>query len=203
MDRAAELTGLERGVDQPVLLHAVLAFEGGCLDDRLEVHVVGGRDLGLGAGDRGLDALLELVGRGHLGGRIDRSAQAAIFREAMQYAPVTFTDLGAKKVQEFLDGQTADTSSAGLRLGVRGGGCSGFQYQLAFDEKRDGDHVFEDQGLKVFVDEQSLPYVHGSQIDYIDQLTGAGFQVNNPNVVAACGCGSSFRVPDEEEVSAV
>ena len=121
----------------------------------------------------------------------------------MQYAAITFTDLGAKKVQEFLDGQAADTSSAGLRLGVRGGGCSGFQYQLAFDEQRDGDHVFEDQGLKVFVDAQSLPYVHGSQIDYIDQLTGAGFQVNNPNVVAACGCGSSFKVADEEEVSAV
>ena len=102
----------------------------------------------------------------------------------MQYAPITFTDLGARKVQEFLSSQDADTTSAGLRLGVRGGGCSGFQYQLAFDE-------------------QSLPYVHGSQIDYIDQLTGAGFQVNNPNVVAACGCGSSFRVPDEEEVSAV
>ena len=121
----------------------------------------------------------------------------------MQYATITFTDLGARKVQEFLAAQTADTSAAGLRLGVRGGGCSGFQYQLAFDEERDGDHVFVDKGLKVFVDAQSLPYVHGSQIDYIDQLTGAGFQVNNPNVVAACGCGSSFRVPDEEEVSAV
>ena len=121
----------------------------------------------------------------------------------MQYAPITFTDLGARKVAEFLSSQDTDTSSAGLRLGVRGGGCSGFQYQLAFDEQRDGDQVFEDQGLKVFVDAQSLPYVHGSQIDYIDQLTGAGFQVNNPNVVAACGCGSSFRVPDEEEVSAV
>ncbi len=121
----------------------------------------------------------------------------------MQYAPITFTDLGARKVQEFLSAQDTDTSDAGLRLGVRGGGCSGFQYQLAFDEQRDGDHVFEHDGLKVFVDDQSLPYVHGSQIDYIDQLTGAGFQVNNPNVVAACGCGSSFRVPDEEEVSAV
>ena len=121
----------------------------------------------------------------------------------MQYAPITFTELGAQKVHEFLDSQSADTSSAGLRLGVRGGGCSGFQYQLAFDEQRDGDKVFEDHGLKIFVDEQSLPYVHGAEIDYIDQLTGAGFQVNNPNVIAACGCGSSFRVKDEEEVSAV
>jgi iron-sulfur cluster assembly protein len=121
----------------------------------------------------------------------------------MQYAPITFTELGARKVQEFLAAQDTDTSSAGLRLGVRGGGCSGFQYQLAFDEQRDGDIVFEDQGLRVFVDNQSLPYVHGSQIDYIDQLTGAGFQVNNPNVVAACGCGSSFRVAEDEQVSAV
>ena len=121
----------------------------------------------------------------------------------MRYAEITFTELGAQKVREFLDSQGTDTSSAGLRLGVRGGGCSGFQYQLAFDQQRDGDQVFEDSGLKILVDQESLPYVHGSSIDYIDQLTGAGFQVNNPNVVAACGCGSSFRVPDEEEVSAV
>ncbi len=116
---------------------------------------------------------------------------------------IAFTDKGAEKVHEFLSGQDADTSSAGLRVGVRGGGCSGFQYQLAFDEQRDGDVVFESAGLKVLVDAQSIPYVDGSQIDYVDGLQGAGFQVNNPNVVAACGCGSSFRVADEEEVSAV
>ena len=121
----------------------------------------------------------------------------------MQYASITFTDLGARKVQEFLGAQATDTSDAGLRLGVRGGGCSGFQYQLAFDEKRPEDKVYEDHGLQILVDEQSLPYVHGSQIDYVDALTGAGFQVNNPNVIAACGCGSSFRVPEDEEVSAV
>jgi iron-sulfur cluster assembly protein len=121
----------------------------------------------------------------------------------MQFAPITFSELGATKVREFLSSQGVEAENAGLRLGVRGGGCSGFQYQLAFDEQRDGDKVFEDGGLKVFVDEQALPYVHGSQIDYVDSLTGAGFQVNNPNVVAACGCGSSFRVADEEEVSAV
>jgi iron-sulfur cluster assembly protein len=116
---------------------------------------------------------------------------------------VTFTELGAAKVQEFLASQGADVSSAGLRVGVRGGGCSGFQYQLAFDEQRDGDAIFEDQGLRILVDGQSLPYVDGSQIDYVDSLQGAGFQVNNPNVVAACGCGSSFRVAEEEQVSAV
>ncbi len=116
---------------------------------------------------------------------------------------ITITDKGAEKVHEFLASQGADPSSAGLRVGVRGGGCSGFQYNLAFDEQRDGDETFESQGLKVFVDRPSLPYVRGSVIDYVDSLQGAGFQVNNPNVIAACGCGSSFRVADEEEVSAL
>jgi iron-sulfur cluster assembly protein len=101
-------------------------------------------------------------------------------------------------VREFLSAQGADVEVAGLRVGVKGGGCSGFQYQLAFDERRDGDIVFEDHGLQLLVDPQSLSYVDGSQIDYVDSLTGAGFQVVNPNVVAACGCGSSFRVKDEE-----
>ena len=116
---------------------------------------------------------------------------------------ITITDKGAEKVHEFLASQGADISSAGLRVGVKGGGCSGFQYNLAFDEQRDDDQVFTDHGLKILVDPPSLPYVHGSIIDYVDSLQGAGFQVNNPNVVAACGCGSSFRVEDEEQVSAV
>ncbi|CAB4879605.1 unannotated protein [freshwater metagenome] len=111
---------------------------------------------------------------------------------------VTFTDLGAEKVLEYLTAQGSDVAVAGLRVGVKGGGCSGFQYQLAFDEQRGDDVVFEDHGLKLLVDPQSISYVDGSQIDYVDSLTGAGFQVNNPNVVAACGCGSSFQVKDEE-----
>jgi iron-sulfur cluster assembly protein len=86
---------------------------------------------------------------------------------------------------------------------VRGGGCSGFQYQLAFDEQRENDIVFESHGLKLLVDSDSLQYVRGSTIDYEESLQGAGFKVNNPNVVAACGCGSSFRVAEEEQVSAV
>jgi iron-sulfur cluster assembly protein len=116
---------------------------------------------------------------------------------------IVFSDLSAQKVREFLDAQGTDGLEAGLRVGVRGGGCSGFQYQLAFDEERPGDVVFEDHGLKLLVDGQSLPYVDGSTIDYTESLQGAGFQVTNPNVVAACGCGSSFRVAEEEEVSAV
>ncbi len=116
---------------------------------------------------------------------------------------ITFSEVGAVKVKDFLEQQQADLSVAGLRVGVKGGGCSGFQYQLAFDEQRDDDVVFEDHGVRILVDSPSLPYVDGSQIDYVEAMTGAGFQVVNPNVVAACGCGSSFRVADEEEVSAV
>ena len=116
---------------------------------------------------------------------------------------VTFTPLGAEKVREFLSSQGGEPSSAGLRVGVRGGGCSGFQYQLAFDEQAEDDVTFRDNELLILVDAQSLPYVDGSQIDYVESLQGAGFQVNNPNVVAACGCGSSFRVEDEEQVPAL
>ena len=117
---------------------------------------------------------------------------------------ITFTEKGAEKVHEFLAAQSAEAvATAGLRVGVRGGGCSGFQYQLAFDNEHDGDVVFAYDGLKILVDTQSLPYVDGSAIDYVESLQGAGFQVNNPTVVAACGCGSSFKVADEAEVSAV
>jgi len=116
---------------------------------------------------------------------------------------ITMTEKGAEKVREFLSGQTADVGSAGLRVAVRGGGCSGFQYALAFDEQKDTDAVFDSRGIKLICDKQSLPYVAGSEVDYVEGLQGAGFQVNNPNVVAACGCGSSFRVAEEEEVSAV
>ncbi|HTW42170.1 MAG TPA: iron-sulfur cluster assembly accessory protein [Solirubrobacteraceae bacterium] len=116
---------------------------------------------------------------------------------------IEITDKGAEKVREFLAAQQADVDVAGLRVGVRGGGCSGFQYQLAFDEQRESDVVFESHGLKLLVDGESLQFVRGSTIDYEESLQGAGFKVNNPNVVAACGCGSSFRVAEEEQVSAV
>jgi iron-sulfur cluster assembly protein len=124
---------------------------------------------------------------------------SAILSEAM----ITFTDRGAEKVQDFLASQGAQIQTAGLRVGVRGGGCSGFQYALAFDTQREGDQVFEDHGLRILVDGPSLPYVRGAVVDYVEGLQGAGFKVDNPNVIAACGCGSSFRVADEEEVSAV
>src|ERR1700744_6490925 len=116
---------------------------------------------------------------------------------------ISISDKGAEKVREFLSQQDSVAETAGLRVGVRGGGCSGFQYALAFDEQRDGDTVFEDQGIRLLVAHPSLPYVSGSVIDFVDGLQGAGFKVENPNVVAACGCGSSFRVAEEKQVSAV
>ena len=116
---------------------------------------------------------------------------------------ITLTDKGAEKVREFLASQSTVVETAGLRVGVRGGGCSGFQYALAFDEQRAGDTVIQDKGIRLLVDTPSLPYVKGSTIDFVEGLQGAGFKVDNPNVIAACGCGSSFRVAEEEEVSAV
>src|SRR5436190_3260656 len=109
---------------------------------------------------------------------------------------VNLTDIAAQKVGEFLSSQ--EQAEAGLRVAVRGGGCSGFQYQLALDEQREGDRIFDHDGIRIIVDEMSLRYVDGSTVDYTESLMGSGFQVNNPNVVAACGCGSSFRVKDEE-----
>jgi iron-sulfur cluster assembly protein len=116
---------------------------------------------------------------------------------------ISLSDKGAEKVHEFLASQPQGAAATGLRVGVRGGGCSGFQYQLAFDEQRDGDVVFESHGLRLLVDRESMPYVSGSTIDYEETLQGAGFKVENPNVVAACGCGSSFRVAEHEHASAL
>jgi iron-sulfur cluster assembly protein len=127
--------------------------------------------------------------------------RVAILREAM--INLTLTEKGAEKVRDFLAAQEQVAPTAGLRVGVRGGGCSGFQYNLAFDEERDGDTIIESHGIRLLVDPASGQYVNGAIVDYVESLQGAGFQVNNPNVIAACGCGSSFRVAEEEEVSAV
>jgi iron-sulfur cluster assembly protein len=110
---------------------------------------------------------------------------------------VTLTDIAAQKVQEFMNGQNAE-GQVGLRVGVRGGGCSGFQYALALDEQRDDDHVFDSSGIRVLVDPASLRYVEGSTVDFTESFMGSGFEVSNPNVVSSCGCGSSFRVAEEE-----
>ena len=109
---------------------------------------------------------------------------------------ITLTDGAAAKIKELLAGQE-DASEQVLRVAVRGGGCSGFEYALAFDKAREDDHVFEHNGVAVVVDKVSMQFVFGSEVDYVDGLQGAGFAVNNPNVVAACGCGSSFQVRED------
>jgi iron-sulfur cluster assembly protein len=109
---------------------------------------------------------------------------------------VTVSDTAAEKIR----GLTATNEEAGeqaLRVAVKGGGCSGFQYALALDKPKDDDHVFEHNGVAVVVDKVSMQFVFGSQVDFVDGLQGAGFTVNNPNVVAACGCGSSFQVKED------
>jgi iron-sulfur cluster assembly protein len=120
-------------------------------------------------------------------------------------AAITLTDKAAAKIGELLGGQAEATEQA-LRVAVRGGGCSGFQYALAFDKAKEDDNVFEVDGVAVVVDKVSMQFVFGSEVDYVEGLQGAGFQVNNPNVVAACGCGSSFQVKDDapaEQAAAV
>ena len=110
---------------------------------------------------------------------------------------VTITERAAEKVKELLAAEN-DPSLTALRVAVEGGGCSGFQYALGFDSAaEDNDETWEYHGVRVIVDRFSLPYLQGSSVDYIDGLMGAGFQIENPNVVAACGCGSSFQAKDE------
>ena len=111
-------------------------------------------------------------------------------------AAVNLTDKAAGKIKELI-GSNDDASEQALRVAVRGGGCSGFQYALALDQPKSDDHVFEHQGVSVVVDKVSMQFVFGSEVDYVDGLQGAGFVVNNPNVVAACGCGSSFQVRED------
>jgi iron-sulfur cluster assembly protein len=111
-------------------------------------------------------------------------------------AAISLTEKAAGKIAELLGSQEGSEGQA-LRVAVRGGGCSGFQYALAFDCAKEDDHVFEVGGVSVVVDKVSMQFVFGSEVDYVEGLQGAGFQVNNPNVVAACGCGSSFQVKED------
>ena len=109
---------------------------------------------------------------------------------------IRLTDKAAGKIKELI-GSNPNADEQALRVAVRGGGCSGFQYALALDQQKRDDHVFEHQGVAVIVDKTSMQFVFGSEVDYVDGLQGAGFVVNNPNVVAACGCGSSFQVKED------
>jgi iron-sulfur cluster assembly protein len=109
---------------------------------------------------------------------------------------VSVTASAAAKIQELM-AEEAEGDIAVLRVAVQGGGCSGFQYALGFDRgPQDGDNEIESNGVRVVVDPISAPYLAGSEIDYVDALMGAGFAINNPNVTAACGCGSSFQAKE-------
>ena len=113
---------------------------------------------------------------------------------------VTITDTAAEKIRDLVaanENETAGGTEQVLRIAVKGGGCSGFQYALALDAAKEDDNVFEHNGVAVAVDKVSMQFVFGSEVDYVDGLQGAGFTVNNPNVVAACGCGSSFQVRED------
>jgi iron-sulfur cluster assembly protein len=110
---------------------------------------------------------------------------------------VTVTENAATKIKELMANEPEGEVSV-LRIAVQGGGCSGFQYALGFDRgPQDGDNEVEMHGVRVVVDPFSAPYLVGSEIDFVDALMGAGFAINNPNVQAACGCGSSFQAKDE------
>ena len=109
---------------------------------------------------------------------------------------VNLTDAAAAKLRELTAEET--NPDIGLRVYVYSGGCSGFRYGMMLEDAPTAeDRILEANGVKVYVDGKSIDLLQGSQIDYVDTLMGAGFTVNNPNAVAACGCGSSFRTADD------
>ena len=104
---------------------------------------------------------------------------------------LAITDGAAEKVKALMAQEGEE--DLGLRVGVRPGGCSGFQYSIYFDDEiAEDDEVFETKGVKVLIDAMSVPYIMGSEFDWQESLMGAGFAVNNPNVLGGCGCDSSF-----------
>ena len=104
---------------------------------------------------------------------------------------IQLTDTAVTKVKEIITQQ--NPPPAGLRISVVGGGCSGFSYQMNFDDGAKAmDKTYEFAGLKVYVDAASMLYLDGCSVDYLETLEGAGFKFNNPNVKSTCGCGSSF-----------
>lgn len=108
--------------------------------------------------------------------------------------PLTVTEKAEVKVRAFFTGNK-EAEGKFFRVYVQGGGCSGFQYGFTFDEKREDDTVFPTTGgLQVVVDPMSLPYLQGSQVDFMEDFRGSGFVVQNPNATGSCGCGHSFSV---------
>jgi iron-sulfur cluster assembly accessory protein len=105
---------------------------------------------------------------------------------------VTVSARAARRIAEILK---SEPQSAMLRVAVTGGGCSGFQYNFALDDNRaDDDLVLERDGATVLIDPMSLDFLRGAEIDFVDDLIGAAFKINNPNAQSSCGCGTSFSV---------
>jgi iron-sulfur cluster assembly protein len=103
------------------------------------------------------------------------------------------TEAAASEIKKFMVGEEGLPQTAGLRVRVVPGGCSGFQYSLNIEEdSRQGDHVLEAHGVRLFVDMFSAQYLNGVEIDYVTNMMGSGFAFNNPNATGGCGCGSSF-----------
>lgn len=106
---------------------------------------------------------------------------------------ITLTEKAAEKVKEIAEAESLQ--GQGLRLRVVGGGCSGFTYDLYFEEEAgEMDEKFESNGVQLYVDPLSVQYLEGTEIDYVETLSGSGFKFNNPNIQGTCGCGSSFSV---------
>jgi iron-sulfur cluster assembly protein len=114
---------------------------------------------------------------------------------------VSITEQAASKIKNLM-AEEAEGEASVLRIAVQGGGCSGFEYALGFDRgAMEGDHELDSQGIRVVVDPFSAPYLQGTEIDFVEGLQG-GFAINNPNVVASCGCGHSFQVAEGEDPAA-
>ena len=109
---------------------------------------------------------------------------------------LTLTETAVEKLGTILDAKDM-RATHGLRVFVKGGGCGGMQYGMSFDnDVQETDHVFEQHGLRVFTDSLSFNHVNGASIDYVDELLGGGFHIDNPNAISTCGCGSSFRTDE-------
>ncbi len=115
--------------------------------------------------------------------------------EATQDQAVIITETAAREIKSIIEQQELDLDKVRLRVGVKGGGCSGFSYLLDLTEtQKETDEVFEQHGIKIIIDPKSLLYLSGVTVDFKDELMGRGFVFNNPNATSSCGCGSSFAV---------
>jgi iron-sulfur cluster insertion protein len=107
---------------------------------------------------------------------------------------IVVTESAARRIAVLKEQEEA-AADAFLRIAVSGGGCSGFQYGLSFDDRQTADdHVFERDGIAVVVDDVSLDLLNGAELDFVEDLMGASFQIKNPNAASSCGCGNSFSI---------